>query len=304
MTTFTQRQRIGSGAHRLAENILTWGRMIKFSHTLYALPFALSAGVLAHRRLPLKVTELLLVLAALVCARSAAMGFNRIVDAPLDAANARTAERAIPTGRLSLRAAGLFTVVTGAGFILAAAGLGRVPLLLSGPVLAILLLYSYAKRLSWLTHLYLGLAIALAPLGTWIALAKGFEPSVLWLSLALMAHIAAFDILYALQDEAVDRRLGLHSIPARFGARRARQLARGLHLLALLALLATGVAFDLGLVYVSAVALIAVLMATEHWLARGADLQRLGMAFFHANAAISVLIFLGMLGDELARHLT
>jgi len=282
-------------------SLSVWGRMIKFSHTVFALPFALSAAILSARRHPLTASGLLLVVLAMVAARSAAMGFNRIVDARFDALNPRTASREIPAGRLTRHAAMGFTVAACGLFCSAAALLGKLPFLLSFPVLAILLSYSYAKRVTWLAHVYLGFAISLAPLGTWIALAGGFAPGILTLCLALMGHIAAFDILYALQDETVDRHLGLHSIPARFGARPARRIARGLHLVSFLAFVATGIVFEQRIVYFSTIVLIGILMAIEHWLVRGPGLKHIGIAFFHLNAAISLLLLVALAGDALAR---
>jgi 4-hydroxybenzoate polyprenyltransferase len=275
--------------------------MVKFSHTLFALPFALSAVVLAARRQSVTTGAVLLVVIALGAARSAAMGFNRLVDASVDALNPRTRSREIPAGRLSRRAAACFTLLASAAFCAAALALGPLPCALSLPVLAILFSYSYAKRFTWLAHLILGFAIALAPLGAWIALTGGFAPEVLTLCLALMGHIAAFDILYALQDEEVDRRLGLHSIPVRFGPAAARRISRLLHLAAWLAFIATGIVFRLGIVYFSTAVLIGVLMLVEHRLVRGPGLKHLDIAFFHLNAAISLLLLAGLAGDTLTR---
>jgi 4-hydroxybenzoate polyprenyltransferase len=286
----------GSG---LGARIFTYGRMIRFSHTIFALPFALAAVVLANRQAPVTLYGLFWILVAMVAARSAAMGFNRIVDAQLDARNPRTAMREIPAGKLSRKAAIAFAAVFAALFILAAAMLGKLCLALSVPVLAILCLYSYTKRFTWLAHLYLGFAISLAPLGAWIALTNSFSGSILILCLALMTYITGFDILYACQDTHFDRHAGLFSIPARFGVQKALALARGVHLVSWGCLLGVGVAFDLGLIYFGTALLIGILFVVEHRLVNPDDLSKIDLAFFNVNSTVSVLLFLGILVDEL-----
>lgn len=223
---------LNSPQNGLGNPIVTYGRMIKFSHTIFALPFALAAVVLAHRQAPITLYSLIWILVAMVAARSAAMGFNRIVDARIDARNPRTAMREIPAGTLSRKAAIIFVAVSGGVFVAAAAMLGKLCLMLSIPVLAVLCLYSYTKRFTWLAHIYLGFAISLAPLGAWIALTNSFHGPILFLSLALLTYIAGFDILYACQDTAFDRQEGLFSIPAQFGIPKALLTARAIHVLA------------------------------------------------------------------------
>ena len=283
------------------EQILTFGRMIKFSHTVFVLPFALAAVVLAHRVQPLTVGRLVWLLAAMVGARSAAMGFNRIADARLDRENPRTAGREIPAGKLSLQTAVIFVILFSALFILAAAMFNRLCLYLSIPVLLLLFSYSYSKRFTILCHLYLGLTISLAPLGTWIALTGGFDWPIVLMSLALMAYIAGFDILYACQDIAFDRREGLHSIPVRFGPAGALAIAKGLHGLSLIFFVWLFFAFQMGPVYLGAVVIIALLMVIEHLLVKPKDLSRINIAFFHMNSLISLTLFMGVLADELMR---
>ena len=197
--------------------IVTYGRMVRFSHTVFALPFALAAVVLAQRRHPLQLADLFWILVAMVGARSAAMGFNRLADAPWDAVNPRTSGREIPAGKLSVVLAERFVIFFSGVFLLAAAMLGRLCFYLSLPVLLVLFAYSYTKRFTWLSHLVLGFAISLAPVGAWIAVAKGFSWPILLLSAALMAWMAGFDILYACQDAVFDKNHGLFSIPVRFG---------------------------------------------------------------------------------------
>lgn len=285
----------------LAQTV-SYGRMVKFSHTVFALPFALSAAVLAQRVTPLKAADLFWVFVAMVAARSAAMGFNRIVDAEIDARNPRTAKREIPAGVISKAAATAFALASAAVFVVAAGMLGKLCLYLSVPVLAFLCLYSYTKRCTWLSHLYLGLAISLAPLGAWIALTQSFSAKILPLCLALLTYITGFDILYACQDAGFDRREGLNSIPVRFGVQRALIIAAGLHVVSFLSFLTIYPLFDMTVVYLMALAMIGVLFVIEHRLVNPRDLSRVNVAFFHINSVISVTLFVGILGDEIYRR--
>lgn len=287
----------------LLSRITVYGRMIKFSHTVFALPFALSALVLAAREHGVSAGQILWILMAMVGARSAAMGFNRIVDTGYDARNPRTAHREIPSGRLSARSAAAFVVLSSGLFALAAARLGRLPFLLSGPVLGVLFLYSYTKRFTWLAHVYLGFAISLAPLATWIAVTGQVSGKILWLTLALMTYIAGFDILYACQDVDFDRSQGLLSIPARFGVRKALRAARGIHALAYGSFLMVYFSFDMTGGFLLAVGLIGLLLVFEHWLTDPEDLSHVPIAFFHVNSVISVTLLLGVLADELIRRM-
>jgi 4-hydroxybenzoate polyprenyltransferase len=282
--------------------VVDYGRMIKFSHTVFALPFALSAVVLAQREVPLTWAPLAWVLVALVAARSAAMGFNRIVDAQLDARNPRTAGREIPAGTLGRRQAGWFVAASSLVFVAAAAMLGRLCLWLSVPVLVVLCGYSYTKRFTWLSHLVLGLAISLAPLGAWIALTGRVQWPILLLSGALLTYIAGFDIIYACQDADYDRGAGLHSIPARFGLRRALWVSTGLHGVSFLFFLLIHFAFDMHPVYLATVAVIGILLVVEHRLVDPGDLSRVQVAFFHVNSLISVVLLAGVLLDEVLRR--
>jgi 4-hydroxybenzoate polyprenyltransferase len=237
----------------------------------------------------------------MVGARSAAMGFNRIADARLDKKNPRTAGREIPAGKLSMEAAAIFVILFSGLFILAAAMFGRLCFYLSVPVLLLLFSYSYTKRFTILCHIYLGLTISLAPLGTWIALTGGFDWPILLMSLALMTYIAGFDVLYACQDIAFDRKEGLHSIPVRFGSAKALAIAKMLHGLSLVFFGWLFFAFQMGPVYLSAVGVIALLMIVEHLLVKPEDLSRINIAFFHMNSLISLTLFIGVLADELMR---
>lgn len=283
-----------------AGRIHRYGRMVKFSHTVFALPFALAAVILAQRVGPLTLADLGWILLAMAGARSAAMGFNRIADRRFDAQNPRTRHREIPSGQLSLSAAVGFVALFSALFVLAAAMLAPICFYLSFPVLAILFGYSYSKRFTWLAHLILGFAISLAPLGAWLAIAKSFYPPILLLCLALMSYIAGFDILYACQDIEFDRRTGLYSIPARFGMDRARQVSAILHILCFGFFWGLYLAFHMGEIYLFTLGLIGFLLILEHWLVRE-HLDQIDIAFFHVNSLISVLLWLGVWADELVR---
>ena len=291
----------GGGKGSLMAGILTYGRMIKFSHTIFALPFALAAVILAELEHDLTGSTFFWILVAMVGARSSAMGFNRIVDADIDALNPRTSGRALPAGVLSRRAAWLFVGTFSLLFVVAAAMISRTCLFFSIPVLMVLFSYSYTKRFTSFSHLYLGFCISLAPIGAWIAVTGGFDWRVLLLALALMSYIAGFDILYACQDEDFDRKLGLFSIPARWGTRAAFHFSAFLHVLSFIFFLLILIVFDLGPVYLTALIIIGLLLVAEHRLVRPDDLNRIQMAFFHVNGAISVVLLLGILGDYLMR---
>jgi 4-hydroxybenzoate polyprenyltransferase len=282
-----------TGAATAAATFRTWGRMVKFSHSVFALPFALAGVVLAAARHPLTPRQILWVVVAMVAARNAAMGFNRLSDHAIDARNARTAERELPRGELSRGAVIAFTSVLAAVFIVAAVQLNPLCGALSPIALAIVFGYSYTKRFTWASHLVLGLALAMAPMGGWLAVAGRFDVVPWCLAAAVVFWVAGFDVIYACQDAAFDRREGLFSIPARFGIGTALIVARGLHALALAAMTAVGVTASLHPVYWGGLALIAGVLVWEHRLVRGDDLSRLPVAFLNANALISVL-YLGV----------
>lgn len=279
--------------------IRTWGEMVRFSHSVFALPFALIAAFLAGRGLPGGVPtagQLLLIVACMVAARSFAMTFNRIADAGIDRRNPRTATRPIQTGRISLRAAWVFTGVAAAAFILACAGFrawyaNTWPLYLSVPTLIFLAFYSYTKRFTEAAHFFLGAAIAFAPTAAWIAIdpASLGLPALL-LTGAVLFWIAGFDILYACQDVEVDRREGLFSIPARFGVARALVASRLCHVATVGLLAALGPAAGLGLIYGAGVVVTALLLAAEQSVVKPTDLSRLNLAFFTLNGCVSVLL--------------
>ncbi len=271
--------------------VATLGRMVKLSHTVFALPFALAATAMAARGHGITFGQVVAIVVAMAGARTAAMGFNRIVDRHLDARNPRTAGRELPSGQVSLRAAALLTVGSVLVFVAAAASLGRLCLLLSPIVLALVLGYSFAKRFTWLCHLLLGLAIGIAPAGAWIAVRGELGWPAVWLVGAVTTWIGGFDILYALADRDFDRREGLHSIPARFGVPAALVVSALLHAGTVVALLAAGHLAGLGLVYYAGVAAVFVLLVYEHGIVRPSDLSRVDVAFFNLNGYVSVVYF-------------
>ncbi len=278
-----------------------FGRMIKFEHTLFALPFAMAAAAIAARGHGLSVARLAGIVLAMAGARTAAMGFNRIVDRHFDARNPRTAKREIPTGAISVRAAWTMTLVATSVFVGAAAALGPLCLALSPVALLFLYGYSFTKRFTALCHLFLGLAIASGPAGAWIAVRGdfGWVPGLLMIAVGFW--IAGFDILYALADRDFDRGAGLHSIPARFGVGGALVLSALLHLVTVGALLALTSVAHLGAPYLVGVAVVIALLAYEHAIVRPGDLSRLDVAFFNLNGYVSVAFFVATLVDTLAR---
>jgi len=265
-------------------------RMIKFEHTLFALPFALMSLLVASGGRP-SMHTLFWVLMAMVGARSTAMAFNRLVDARLDAANPRTAERELPTGALSQGSVLLFTVVTGALLVVAAWQLNPLCFSLSPVALAVVYFYSLTKRFTALSHLVLGFGLGIAPVGAWIAVTGSFAPFPLLLCGAVLFWVAGFDVIYSCQDLEHDRSAGLFSIPSELGPRAALRIARLFHILAV-ALWAWAFLFaGLGGWAMAGVALAAGLLIYEHWLVRAGDLRRIQRAFFEVNSYVGVVLF-------------
>jgi 4-hydroxybenzoate polyprenyltransferase len=230
------------------------------------------------------------------------MGFNRVVDADLDARNPRTAQREIPAGKLTKDATVWFIIIFSGIFVFASAMLNQLCLYFSLPVLAILFFYSYTKRFTVFCHLYLGFSISLAPLGTWIALTDSFYWPIALLSLSLLTYIAGFDILYACQDVNFDKDEGLLSFPARFGVKKALVIASLLHVFSFFFFLMIHIVFDMNFIFLVAVGLIGLFLVLEHRLVEPDDLSHINIAFFHVNSLISVTLFIGVLGDELMRR--
>jgi 4-hydroxybenzoate polyprenyltransferase len=287
----------------MIHQILSFGQMIKFSHTVFALPFALSAVILAAKQdVSISGWDIVWILLAMVGARSAAMGFNRIVDSKIDAKNPRTAQRAIPSGEVSRSQSILFVIVFSALFLFSAARLALICFYCAIPVLFLLFMYSYSKRFTSFCHIYLGFAISLAPIGAWIAVTKSFDWPILILSLALMTHISGFDILYACQDFDFDQNEGLYSIPAKYGIKTALFVSSLLHVLCFLAFVTIYFVFDMNIVYILAVIIIGAALLIEHLIVNPDNLSRIPIAFFHINSTISLIFLSGIIGDVLLCH--
>ena len=270
--------------------------MIKWEHSIFALPFALTGAMLAANGWPRPV-QLVWIVLCMVTARSAAMAFNRWADASLDAANPRTASRAIPAGKLSSRFVAGFTVVSSVLFLLSAAQLNRLTLWLSPFVLSLLLFYSYTKRITHYSHFILGLALGLAPTLAWIAVRGSLDSRILVLTAAVLLWVGGFDLLYACQDESHDRRVGLKNLAASIGVAGAFRLARILHVSTLLLLFWTLHLFALGLPADLGLTVVSVLLLYEHVIISPTDLRRLNAAFFVVNGLISVIFYLGVAVD-------
>jgi 4-hydroxybenzoate polyprenyltransferase len=274
--------------------------MIKWEHSIFALPFALCGAMLAASGWP-TIHQLVWIVVAMISARSAAMAFNRLADAAIDAANPRTRTRALPAGDLSPTFVATFVVASCAIFVLAAWQLNHLTLLLSPVALAVLLLYSYTKRFTRWSHLVLGLALGIAPAAAWIAVRGSLDPRILLLTAAVTLWVAGFDVLYACQDFDFDRKFGLFSIPCELGIHGALWVARGFHVAMLMLLVALLPAFGLGKLAFAGVAVVALLLLYEHSLVKSDDLSKLNAAFFTMNGVISVVFLLFLSGDLLWR---
>jgi 4-hydroxybenzoate polyprenyltransferase len=287
-----------SVATGLIGKLRTTLEMIKFEHSIFALPFALVGAMLAVRGWPTG-RQVLWLTVAMVGARSAAMTFNRIADRKFDALNPRTRMRALPAGRLTLRFAVGFTALSCGVLTLAAWELSPLAFKLSPLAIAVLLLYSYTKRFTLLSHLVLGIADGLAPVAAWIALRNNVSASVLLLGAAVAFWVGGFDLIYACQDIEFDRRVGIHSFPQRFGIAAALYGSIGCHL-GMVGLLTEVIRLEkLGRLAVAGLVLMACLLAYEHWIVRPTDLSRLNAAFFNVNGYIALIFFFTWGGDLL-----
>jgi 4-hydroxybenzoate polyprenyltransferase len=277
--------------------------MIKWEHSIFALPFALCGAMLAARGLP-TAHQIIWIIIAMVAARSAAMSFNRLADLSIDAANPRTRTRALPAGALTRKFVTSFVVVCSAILVLAAWELNRLAFLLSPVALAVLLLYSYTKRWTRWSHLVLGFALGIAPAAAWIAVRGSLDPRILLLTAAVTFWVAGFDVLYACQDYEFDQRTGLHSLPRYCGIGNALWIARSFHLVMLFLLLTLVWSFGLGTLTMAGVFAVLLLLAYEHSLVSKDDLSKLNAAFFTMNGIISVIFFVFLALDLLVHHST
>ena len=291
----------------IAQRLKITLEMIKIEHTLFALPFAFLGATLAARDLPPQpasywLSKLLWITLAMIGARSAAMTFNRIADRAIDAANPRTAMRALPAGLLDLKFAVVFAILSSALFLLAASQLNRLTLILSPIALGSVLTYSYTKRFTFLSHLILGWCLAIAPSGAWIAIQGRLTLVPVLLSLSVMLWTAGFDVLYACQDYDFDKLTGLHSIPRRFGISRALWIARGIHAVMFASLVAFFLNAQLGWLGMVGVIATGALLVYQHSIVKANDLSRLNAAFFTTNAFVSVILFVTMASDVFLLH--
>ena len=275
--------------------------MIKWEHSVFALPFALCGAMLAAGGWP-RAHQLLWIVVAMVSARSAAMAFNRLADASIDRANPRTRTRALPAGQLTPVFVASFVLLSSALFVVAAWRLNRLALWLSPVALAVVLLYSYTKRLTRWSHLVLGFALGIAPSAAWIAVRGALDARILLLTAAVTFWVGGFDVLYACQDFEFDRQAGLHSIPRYKGIRGALWVARGFHLLMMACLVGLLMVFGMGKLAAVGVIVVGALLAYEHSLVSADDLSKLNAAFFTMNGVISVVFFLFVAADLLLRR--
>ena len=285
----------------VAGKIVLYLRMIKFPHSIFALPFAFTGAVIAAEGIP-SLREIVWITVAMVGARSGAMGLNRVIDRKIDRENPRTKNRELPKGEIRLSEAILFTGVSIAIFIFAAYMLNPLCLKLSPIALAVLFIYSYTKRFTWTTHFVLGLALSAAPLGAWIAVRGTFDTEIIPMGIAVIFWLAGFDTLYALQDIEFDKSHGLYSIPKRFGIKNALLLARLFHLITFIMLITTGVLFKVGIFYWLGMMIVAGLFIYEHSLVKESDLNKLDIAFFNMNGYISITVFIFTLMDYIFRY--
>lgn len=283
----------------LLARVMTFGRMIKFSHSVFALPFALSGATLAAATVGITGRQALWIVVAMVSARTAAMGFNRLVDRDMDARNPRTRNRELPRGAIKPGTVAAFVVLSSLIFIAAAYNLNRLCFILSPVALAVLLSYSYLKRWTWASHFVLGLALGIAPTGAWIAVTGTLDPAPILLTAAVLTWVAGFDIIYGCQDYDFDVNNRLFSIPQRMGVRRALLMARGLHVITALLLLSIKWVFGLQSLYLVGVAIVVLILIYEHTLVSADDLSKVNVAFFTTNGVISIVYFLFTVGDVL-----
>ena len=272
--------------------------MIKFEHTIFALPFAIMSAFIAAGGLP-PLSKLGWILVAMVGARSCAMAFNRLADAEIDSENPRTSMRAIPAGLITKGAVWIFTIISAGLLVFAAWRLNPLAFALSPVALAVIMGYSYTKRFTALSHLWLGLALSISPVGAWIAIKGRFDWTPMILCFVVLLWTAGFDIIYACQDVNFDRKHGLHSIPARLGVRWALWVSSALHVVAVLLLFGIPLLAELGLFYYIGVGIVILIFIYEHAIVKPNDLSRVNLAFFTLNGMISLVLMALSIADIL-----
>lgn len=265
--------------------------MIKFEHTIFALPFAYLGAFLAAGGVP-SAMKLLWITLAMVGARTAAMSLNRLIDRHIDARNPRTAQRALPAGQLKVNEVYLYTVLSFLLLGISAYKLNLLALLLMPIAVFFLVLYSYTKRFTWACHLVLGISLGLAPAGAWIGITGHWALAPVLLGLGVMTWVAGFDVVYACQDVEFDRKEGLNSIPAIFGVQRGLEISAFLHIIAPLLFIAVGVVMSMSWLYYVGVAIAIILLFRQHRLVSADDLSKIGVAFFDLNGYLSILLFI------------
>lgn len=274
--------------------------MIKFEHTVFALPFAYIGALLTNKQIPTG-HDLLWITVAMVGARTAAMSLNRIIDRHIDARNPRTANRALPRGLLSVTEVWSYTIISLALLLLAAFNLSPLAVKLFPLVVAILVGYSYTKRFTWASHLWLGAALGFAPLGSWIAITNRVDLAPVLLAGGVLFWVAGFDIIYACLDYEFDRQNGLYSIPAQFGLRQALQISTLFHIISPALFIAAGMVLKLGVLYFTGIGIAVVLLIYQHLIVTPVNLARINIAFFNLNAALSISMLLFTLADIIVR---
>lgn len=280
------------------KKIVLYLKLIKFSHSIFSLPFALTGTLIAASGIP-SLKKILWIIIAMGGARSGAMGLNRIIDRKIDAENPRTKDREIPAGKVKVRDAVIFTVISFVILVFAAYMLNPLCLKLSPVAIAVVFLYPYTKRFTWLSHFVLGIALSAAPLGAWIAIKGTLDWEILLMVFAVIFWLAGFDVLYALQDLEFDKSSGLYSLPKKFGIKKTLILSDIFHFLAWSLLVLTGIIFDLRVFYWLGILIVGGLFIYEHSIVKPNDLSKLDMAFFNMNGYISMTVFVFTLLDYL-----
>ena len=282
---------------KILERIIVFGRMIRFSHTLFAMPFALTSVVLASFSHKVTLLKIFWIILAMVGARSAAMGFNRIVDREFDSRNPRTKNREIPAEKISVGEAALFVIGASLLLVLAAHELNQLCFYLSPVALAVVFFYSFTKRFTWLSHIFLGLGMGLAPLGAWLGIAGEFALAPIILGLTVVAWGAGFDIIYSLQDLDYDDEVGLFSMPKALGVNKALIVSSALHVVAFALLVSLKLILPLGGLYLIGLVVVGVTLIHQHRIVKPDDLSKLNFAFFNMNAYLSIGLFVFTLVD-------